>query len=516
MQLPTAELELHEELSEFDIWVTPSLGEITDTEKFQRELARIVRVFEELGQATNNFQDIQHCHPTAIASTFAEIARPLDQEQRSELLKSLASTLFLVTGKFDNNSKCQFPLFLRDRAMWDSLPSVPRRSTSKTGEVRKRVHNRPLPRVITSDSYMDLIAAIESSDEESRLLEQFVSFLLQNEDAVRQFWSLGFSYFALKQFEGGYEKNLLSPIVIFKVRGSVTASGGHEPEQVLRVYLEEWGLMPGRDFNAQDIVVDGGDDGSKTRAYDFILPYATVNWADVWDKRLMIQSQFYAGDSGSVSHKNVDQTSTSRVRVLEKYPTTRFVEYVDGAGYFSSLNGDLRRLLSMETTRSFFQIRSAPIRLRRELQQLGFITPLEIEHAIAQTSGQRPEVEDILTQNGYQYEEIKRAIGGALDDDMIDNSGQILSIKADRREIVRQYFILDLVATNGSSVEIGRQGSSANVLIPGYGAFFGIRLEDLVKQAVGIKSMFSEDISHSPTLTNDISRLSERGFIMVR
>ena len=55
---------------------------------------------------------------------------------------------------------------------------------------------------------------------------------------------------------------------------------------------------------------------------------------------------------------------------------------MDGAGFFASLNGDLKSLLDMADTGSFIQIRSTPLRLRRELQRAGFLTPIEIEHAI--------------------------------------------------------------------------------------------------------------------------------------
>ncbi len=179
-------------------------------------------------------------------------------------------------------------------ARWDTLPSVKRRRG------RSVVEQKPLPRTIKSDDFMDLIAAIENSTDESRLLEQFVSFLLMGEDSVRQFWSLGFSYYALKQFGRGYERNLLSPIVIFKVRGSVTASGGHKPEEILRDYLASWGLIPGEDYNLADVIVDGNGHGrdEKTRAYDFVLPYRTPGWFAAWQGRIMMQSQFYAGDSG--------------------------------------------------------------------------------------------------------------------------------------------------------------------------------------------------------------------------
>jgi hypothetical protein len=91
---------------------------------------------------------------------------------------------------------------------------------------------------------MDLVSAIEDCADSSRLLGQFVSFLLMGENAIRQFWTLGYSYYALKQFDKGYEQNLLSPIVTFKVRGSVSASGGHKPEEILRKCLIEWGLIP--------------------------------------------------------------------------------------------------------------------------------------------------------------------------------------------------------------------------------------------------------------------------------
>ena len=104
----------------------------------------------------------------------------------------------------------------------------------------------------------------------------------------------------------------------------------------------------------------------KTRAYDFVRPFNRPGW----EQRIFIQCQFYAGDSGSVSHKNVDQTSTSRIKVRSQCAEPVFVEYVDGAGYFASLNGDLKNLLSMDDTTSFFQTRSAAIRLRREFQRI--------------------------------------------------------------------------------------------------------------------------------------------------
>ena len=116
-----------------------------------------------------------------------------------------------------------------------------------------------------------------------------------------------------------------------------------------------------------------------------------------------------------MSHKNLDQTSTSRTAVLEILGSPRFVEYVDGAGYFSSLNCDLKKLLDMPTTASFFQLRSASIRLRRELQHVGFLMPIEVEHAAIRTDGSQVEVRRVLAKEGYSPAKIQRCIHKCLD-----------------------------------------------------------------------------------------------------
>lgn len=201
MKLPIPTDDRERDLREFDIWITPSLGEITETDKFKDELGRIKTVIEALGAATNNFDDPSHCQGRAIAETFARIGARLPRAERAELFKSLASTLFLVTGKSDNNAKCQFPLYLRDVAKWSSMPRPGRNGGEKPG----------IPRVLKSDTYMDLVSALEDSADESRMLVQFIEFLLSDEAATRQFWAIGNSYFSLKALGKNYEDNLLSP-----------------------------------------------------------------------------------------------------------------------------------------------------------------------------------------------------------------------------------------------------------------------------------------------------------------
>ena len=71
MKLPIPSRNLQNDFREFDIWITPSLEEITDTDKFKNELSCIIQIFDDLGQATNNFRDEKYCQSIAISQTFA-------------------------------------------------------------------------------------------------------------------------------------------------------------------------------------------------------------------------------------------------------------------------------------------------------------------------------------------------------------------------------------------------------------------------------------------------------------
>lgn len=325
MRLPQITLTLDEQLSEFDVWITSSTGEIRDTEKFQSELNRVTRVFEILRIATKDFEDESACNPDRISHTFIQELAGTQEEEQFELLRALASVLYLVTGKSDNNSKCQF----------------------------------------------------------------------------------------------------------------------------------------------------------------------------------------YAGDSGSVSHKNVDQTTTSRAKVMELFNDAIFVEYVDGAGYFSSLNGDLKTILSMANTTSFFQIRTAAIRLRRELQHIGYITPLELEHALLVSDQDLVGACQFLNKEGYKDSEINRVIQNSKSQGFINTQG---AISAERRTIARRYFLLDIAATTGSPLGLAAK-PTGSLLVPGYGAFYGIKLDRLAKEAIAMAPCLSNDWTGSQILA-DITWLCDEGLTM--
>lgn len=517
MKLPERELSLEQALTEFDVWITPTLGEIRDTDRFREEMDRVVSVFDALEVATEAFSSVDHCNPSAMAKTYVGLLDKLDKPQAFAALQALASVLFLVTGKSDNNAKCQLPIFLRDVARWRSLPCV-RRTKAKAELSLSEV---PIPRELKAEKLMTAIAGMKGFPEvQQKVLDVFIRFVLSDEQYIAQLWSVGRSYFGLKDL--GKHRDLLSPLVVFQVRGSVSASGGHDPEDILRGYCTDWGLESGQDFNPSDVVINGPEPKDaasteadakreKTRAYDFVLPFRVEGWKH----RIFIQCQFYAGDSGSVSHKNVDQTTRSRAAVRAIYPEAVFVEYVDGAGYFSSLNGDLKTLLSMSTTKSFFQVRSAPVKLRRELQAIGFLTPLELEHAIACSTGSGVEVREALRRDGYAEAEIERVIKRSADRGFCaTGQDSQLMIREERRPVVRRYLLLDTVAREGAVLEPGNGKTAGCLLVPGIGPFFGMKMDEAVGKAVAASPLLRTAWQNPTLIMEDIRALREQGLML--
>lgn len=503
MRLPIPNMTLQESLEEFDIWITPSLGEIQDTQRFKEELDRIVSVFKILDGTTDGFSTVEACEPQAIARGYVAVAR--DSPAPESCFHALASTLFLVSGKSDNNAKCQLPIYLRDRARFVTFPRARRNGVSEG----------PMPRELRSDKYMSVVAALGGQESaQVKLLEAFIGFVLSDQRYNAQLWSVGRCYVAMRAL--GRERDLLSPLVAFQVRGSVAASGGHDPEEMLRTDMADWGMVPGKDYNTSDAPVGSGeatddvDQRVKKRAYDFVLPFMP----DVTGRRLYLQCQFYAGDSGSVSHKNVDQTSKSRQAVLSAVSNARFIEYVDGAGYFSSLNGDLKTLLSMPTTRSFVQLRSTPIRLRRELQDIGFLTPLDVAHAVLRWSGDVPAAVSQLRDEAFDDLAIERALKQAFEVAMLVGDRTKADVSPARREVVRRYLLLDVAACFGRVVDPRGVGLKGHFLVPGHGPFFGLPLDELASKAIEQAPPLRADWSSPSVILGDIRWLSQRGFAM--
>jgi len=387
-----------EKLSEFDIWITPSLGDIKDTIEFQNVLDNLEDGFNSLARYTDHFAKKSTCSAYYVAK---ELISDLAQQSEIERhLSNVFNAILLATGKSDNNLKCQFPIMLSRFIGIGKIAAV------KNGKlVQKRI-----PRDFNIEKVIKHFSELRHHPELlAPLMKVYLELLLSDDDYITQLYSLGKCY--LSQKAEGRARNLLSAVAIFYLRGSITAKAGHLPEKMLRSYMKDWGMLPGTDFNTDDVDVydlvgEIKGKNQKSRKYDFIVPYTSKEKG----KKLFVQSQFYAGDSGSVSHKVVDQTDASRELTLQKYPQAVFIEFLDGAGYYSSLNGDLKKMLTKRTTKDFIQIRTAPLKFRRALQEIDFLTPLEIEHALLKCCQSETAIAEYFKAQGYEEAEISRSL----------------------------------------------------------------------------------------------------------
>lgn len=550
MKLVSVELSLEDKLNEFDNWVTASIQQVSETATYRRELDKIGRILNSLGAATNGFESVESCNAEQMAIyCIAEVERIISEYGTADsslaaavdLLDSLISMLFLVTGKSDNNMKCQFPVYLIQSENRTVFPMARRRNG---GQVVFELEE--LGRVIKQDRVSKLIGealvlrtqysgAIDLEAEAVWLLKGYINSILDGEGSIEQLWALGFSYFSLMDNSPGLEGSLLAPIVAFKVRGSVAAQSGHLPEKILRRFMATWGLKAGTDFNLDDVIISGSDlqrdelieaaaelqensdgnrivddlsaDPTKTRAYDFVLPYRTPGWSP----SLFIQSQFYAGDSGSVSHKVVDQTRSSRVLTRAKYPRAIFLEYLDGAGYYASLHRDLKHMLEMPSTVDFLQVRTAHIKLRRALQSIGFLTPLDFVHALFRADGQLEQAKAALLTDDYSLEEVSRCYTFCLTEDLILEEAD--SIRVSPRLLVnsRRMMLLDIIVLEGEHFQRG--SGSVVVVAPGLGQDHGVGLPVLGR----VYQRYLGNVDSGATrFSLDLDWLNNNGFIQIK
>lgn len=500
MRLNDSKLSVEEKLAEFDQWLTPKLERIKESDKFNQEIESISKVIKVLGKNLNEFdaktKSIEKLVDAIVASGDSYVKGinySEDEIQVSSFYDSVFSLLFLATGATDNNLKNHFLIKLKED---DIVAKIPKRGSGK----KLKFSLTDIPTTTKSDYLAKSLAAcfvasspnyIANVDTVPKalnlfmylevLLKEYISLILEDESDLAQLWIICASFLKLAEESDEKAKLLINSCTIFKIRGSVTATGGHIPEKIMRDRMREIGLVANVDYNTADVIVgeeqisEKGTQKVKTRAYDFVLPYKVPNW----DRKLFIQCQFYAGDSGSVSHKVIDQTAASRTFTRSKVPDARFIEYLDGAGYYASLRGDLTKMLALEDTHGFVQVKSILIRLRRELQDIHFLTPLEFEHAILRTTaGQPDEVELILLDEGYTIDEINRIKNDMLTRGLMKvDQGYIIADS--RKKYAIMLFILDCASNNSSTISDSERKLGNHLLVPGAGANFGIKVSEL-------------------------------------
>lgn len=498
---------LDEKMSEFDMWVTPSLGEIRDTPQFRINLEQLKKGFDYIADITENFADVSHCSSSALAANVLGYLSEKDDDAAKEILDNICNVLLLATGKTDNNLKCQFPLMLRNQIGISTYPQ------KLSGE---RWRDKDIPRAFSMTDVTKTIVQLAGKDDYRMVfVESYFHLIISDEDYAKQLWSLGNAYVSQKEL--GNADALISSIVIFQSRGSITATQGHIPETILRKYMTEWGLSAGTDFNTQDVEVGEilgdlpVDNKLKKRKYDFIIPFQSRRSG----AKVFIQSQFYAGDSGSVSHKVVDQTDSTREVTLQKYPDAVFIEYLDGAGYFSSLNGDLRKMLAKPTTKDFIQIRTAPLKLRRALQGILFLTPLEIEHAVIRTSGKEDKVYQLLRDEGYTDKEINRAFSASVSEkNIVAYDEHKYAISSDRVEIVRKYCLLDIIANYGAPISVGNE--SGCLLVAGFETSWGLPQNEAIRISQEVFPGLGKLWHNVQDAFDDIQWLISKGIVITK
>ena len=462
--------------------------------------------FDQISEITDNFSSVSLCAASELAKNAIQHISGYNEDEAKSFLDNICIVLLLATGKTDNNLKCQFPLLLRNQLGILKFPQKTAKGSWK---------EKDIPRTLSMEDVTKILSQLkEQRDFQGLLLQSYFHLIVSDEEYAKQLWSLGNAYVA--QRACGSATALISSIVIFQSRGSITATQGHIPELILREYMTEWGLSAGTDFNIQDVEIGDilgdvpADNKVKKRKYDFIIPFQSRKDG----AKVFVQSQFYAGDSGSVSHKVVDQTDSTREVTLRKFPEAVFVEYLDGAGYFSSLNGDLRKMLAKPTTKDFIQIRTAPIKLRRELQGIQFLTPLEIEHAIMRTGGHQEKVISLLQDEGYTREEIQTATNSAVKSGHIVEEDGVYTLKADRIEIVRRYCILDIIANYGGPVSVENQ---AGVLfVPGFEICWGLPQNQAIKFALETFPVLKELWTSPQDAFDDVQWLITNGFMITK
>ena len=129
------------------------------------------------------------------------------------------------------------------------------------------------------------------------------------------------------------------------------------------------------------------------------------------------------------------------------------------------------------------QIRTAPIKLRRELQKVEFLTPLEIEHAILRTDGENKSVRALLRADGYSEEEVNRAISMMTENEMLvaTNDGRY-EVHPSRINTVRKYCVLDVIANYGKPIAVDKKEGC--LFVAGFENMHGLQLSEVSKKVM--------------------------------
>lgn len=89
-----------------------------------------------------------------------------------------------------------------------------------------------------------------------------------------------------------------------------------------------------------------------------------------------------------------------------------------------------------------------------------------------------------------------------------------LSVSPARRDVARRYFLLDVASGLGSPPATPGEKLTGCLLVPGYGPFHGIKLDQLVAEALRLAPALKPDLDQSRIMLGDIRWLCEQGLAM--
>lgn len=191
MKLKTYNAGLEEKLSEFDFWITPSLGEIMEAEQFKVDLQKIIHGFDGVALLSSEFKDIQLCSAKNLAERLIPIINHKEMAEAISFLESICGVLYFATGKTDNNIKCQFPVYMKTVLEKDKIPKV---------SSNNKLEYKDLPRTFGSEAVIRTVVSLKNyTKEQEELLKSFFQILVSDESYAKQLWSLGVSYITMRK-----------------------------------------------------------------------------------------------------------------------------------------------------------------------------------------------------------------------------------------------------------------------------------------------------------------------------
>lgn len=165
----------------------------------------------------------------------------------------------------------------------------------------------------------------------------------------------------------------------------------------------------------------------------------------------------------------------------------------------------------MDNTENFFQVRTFPIKLRQLLQAIGFLTPLELVHALVISDFNLKMTIKKLTKDGYSETEVKRVLQNAEKNILEPLNKNELSINDAFYKLSRRYFLLDCISYYGKDVTVSNKGIA---LIPGYGEYFGSKTSEVIGKVKKMGGKYYNDWQTPQILIEDLEFLAAKEWIM--